>query len=59
MVIELDTQFKKQRDIIEEIILQVVNKHHLDITHTTIHNLSIHLTLYSYKRKSNKTFKKS
>lgn len=45
MVIELDSQFKKQRDFIEGIIHQIVDKHHLDVSHTTIHNLSIHLSL--------------
>lgn len=45
MVIELDTQFKKQRDIIEGIIQQIIDKHQLTISTTTIHNLSIHLTL--------------
>lgn len=45
MVIELDIEYKKRKQEIEEIINKVLEKHQISLSETTIENLIIHLSL--------------
>lgn len=45
MVIELDSQFDKQKNEIEQIIKKIIHKYHIELSQTIIDNLTIHLSL--------------
>lgn len=45
MTIELTNQFDEQKKCIQKIIENVANKHHLNLSTTTLDNLVIHLSL--------------
>lgn len=45
MVIELKSQFDKRRNEIENIVKNIIQKHHIELSQTIIDNLIIHLSL--------------
>lgn len=45
MVIELDSQFDKQKNTIKEIVNEVIRQHDISLSEVIIENLTIHLSL--------------
>lgn len=45
MVIELDSQYENRKEIIEDIVKSMIEKHHIQVSESSFDNLIIHLSL--------------